>query len=604
MRLLRFLRHATGLSLRADPRATWTMFALLVAQAGVVAATGLSLRWLVDAAVGGRGGSVAAAVLVGGVAFGVGAVSIRVSLTLRVYLMERVDVAITREILSASTGIPTIEHLEHPEYLDRLELLRKGTWALSTSVWSVAGAASAAISLAASVVLLALVHPALALVATLAALPLLASRRAAGIVRGIEDECAERSRREQRLHALCIGAESNKELRVAGAAPVLDERADALWRQVTRREAVGRLRATGWQLAGWAGYGAGFLAALMIVAELIAGGRASLGDAALFVSLATQLQGQIRLVVWNIGRVAEAGHVVGHYLWLRGYARDRPAPTEPPPPRLREGIVLDAVAFRYSGARADTLHGIDLHLRPGRIVALVGVNGAGKTTLVKLLTGMYHPTGGTVLVDGRPLTGIDPAAWRGALSGVFQDFARFQFRARETIGVGDLPRVRDRGAIGRAVARANAGPLVRRLPDGLETQLGRDFDGVEPSVGQWQTLALSRGFMRSAPVLIVLDEPTAALDAQAEHELFTHYAARARSNARRYGTTTLLVSHRFSTVRMADLIVVLDGGRITERGSHDELMAAGGGYAELYRLQASGYDTGTATAPPDTAVAP
>lgn len=595
MTFVRFLAHAFRLTRRVDGRATWALVALLLAQAGVVAAVGLSLRWLVDAVAVGRADQAGAAIAVGALAFGVGAVGIRVAFTLRVYLMERVDVTITDDILSTSAHIATIEHLEQPDHLDRQELLRKGSWALSTSVWSAAGAVSAAVSLLASMLLLALVHPVLIALAGLAVPPLLASRRAARIARDVEDACAEPQRHERRLHELCISAEANKELRIAGATAVLASRAEHLWRGTTRREAIGRLRGLVWQLGGWTAYTAGFLAALVVVARLVAGGRATPGDAALVVSLAIQLQGQIRLVVWNIGRVAEAGHVVEHYTWLRDYANGQPRPTRPAPTRLHDGIVLNGVRFRYPGAAADTLHGIDLRLDAGQIVALVGVNGAGKTTLVKLLTGLYRPTEGAVLVDGSPLTDVEPAAWRSVLSGVFQDFARFQFRAWECIGVGDLRWLHDRPTIDRAVGRANAGPLVRQLPRGLDTQLGRDFDGVEPSVGQWQTLALTRGFMRPDPVLVVLDEPTAALDALAEHELFSQFTDQARANAAAHGTTTVLVSHRFTTVRMADLIVVLDRGTITELGSHEELMAAGGEYADLYRLQTAAYAVGPAT---------
>lgn len=586
---LRFLRHVFVLTVRTDRRATGVLILLLVAQTGVVAATGLSLRWLVDAAIAGDRGGAVAAIVVGAAASGLGAIGIRVSFTLRVYLMERVDVALTREILQASAGIPTVEHLEHPAYLDRLDLLRKGSWALATLVWSVLGAVSAVVSLAASVVLLALVHPLVAVLAVLAVPPLLASRRSAAIAREVQDACAETNRREQRMHAMCLSPEAAKEMHVTGAAAVLDDRADRLWRWSTRRDAVGRLRGMAWQLAGWSCYVGGLLAALVLVARLIGDGRATAGDAVLIVSLATQLQAQIRLVVWNAGRVAEAGHLVRHYRWLMAYARERRAGTGALSGRPRDGIVLRDVRFRYPGATQDVLHGIDLRLPAGQIVALVGVNGAGKTTLVKLLTGMYQPTGGEITVDGEPLSRIEPANWRGNLSGVFQDFSRFQFRAWETIGVGDLRRLHDRAAVEQAVALANAEPVLRRLPAGLDTQLGRDFAGVEPSVGQWQTLALTRGLMRPAPVLMVLDEPTAALDAQAEHELFRDFATWARTAGARYGTVSVLVSHRFSTVRMADLIVVVEDGRIAELGDHDQLMASGGTYAELYRLQADGY---------------
>jgi ATP-binding cassette subfamily B protein len=218
-------------------------------------------------------------------------------------------------------------------------------------------------------------------------------------------------------------------------------------------------------------------------------------------------------------------------------------------------------------------------------VAIVGENGAGKTTLVKLLSGMYRPTSGRILVDGVNLADMPSDAWRARLSGAFQDFFRFELTAGRSVGLGDLPRLDERPAVLAAVERAGAADVVERLAAGLDTQLGPTWDGgVELSFGQWQKLALARGFMRDAPHLLVLDEPTAALDAETEHALFERYAAAARGDG-----ITILVSHRFSTVRMADSIVVLDGARVVESGSHESLMARGGHYAELYGIQAAAY---------------
>jgi ATP-binding cassette subfamily B protein len=202
---------------------------------------------------------------------------------------------------------------------------------------------------------------------------------------------------------------------------------------------------------------------------------------------------------------------------------------------------------------------------------------------------MYEPTSGAILVDETPLARVPADAWRARLAGAFQDFFRFEFRARHTVGLGDVPRMDDEPAVVRAIDRAGAGDLVARLPSGLDTQLGPTWPGgVEVSFGQWQKLALARGFMRDRPLLLVLDEPTAALDAETEHALFERYAEAARGNDGD-DRITLLVSHRFSTVRMAGLIVVLDGARLVEMGSHDELMANGGQYSQLYAIQANAY---------------
>jgi ATP-binding cassette subfamily B protein len=222
-------------------------------------------------------------------------------------------------------------------------------------------------------------------------------------------------------------------------------------------------------------------------------------------------------------------------------------------------------------------------------VAVVGENGAGKTTLVKLLSKLYEPLSGTIRVDGVDLARMPADEWRARLSGAYQDFFRFELRAQQSVGLGDQPRVDDRAAVTTAVGRAGADDVVTALAAGLDTQLGPTWpDGVEVSFGQWQKLALARGFMRDEPLLLVLDEPTAALDAETEHALFERYAEGARRGAAS-GRITILVSHRFSTVRMADLIVVLDGAHVVEVGSHEALMAKGGTYAELYRLQAEAY---------------
>jgi ATP-binding cassette subfamily B protein len=220
----------------------------------------------------------------------------------------------------------------------------------------------------------------------------------------------------------------------------------------------------------------------------------------------------------------------------------------------------------------------------------VGENGAGKTTLIKLLAKMYEPTDGAILIDDAPLARMQAAEWRSRVSGAFQDFFRFEFRARQTVGLGDLSRMEEELAIRSAISRAGADDVVAHLPSGLDTQLGRAWEGgAELSFGQWQKLSLARGFMRETPLVLVLDEPTAALDAETEHGLFERFAAAARSENKGSGRITILVSHRFSTVRMADLIVVLDGARMVEAGTHEELMAQRGTYSELYGIQAAAY---------------
>ena len=261
----------------------------------------------------------------------------------------------------------------------------------------------------------------------------------------------------------------------------------------------------------------------------------------------------------------------------------------PVPVSLRSGIRLENVSFQYPGTSRTVLDDVSLTLPSGAVIAIVGENGAGKTTLVKLLAKMYEPTAGSIFVDDVPLARMPASEWRGRLAGAFQDFFRFEFRAAHTVGLGDVPRLDDEPAVRAAIERAGAADVIAHLTSGLETQLGPTWPGgTELSFGQWQKLALARGFMRDQPLLLILDEPTAALDAETEHALFDRYAEAAHG-AGGEGRITILVSHRFSTVRMADLIVVLDGACLVEVGTHDELMAKGGQYSELYGIQAAAY---------------
>ncbi|MGH7463335.1 MAG: ABC transporter ATP-binding protein, partial [Longimicrobiales bacterium] len=233
-------------------------------------------------------------------------------------------------------------------------------------------------------------------------------------------------------------------------------------------------------------------------------------------------------------------------------------------------LAFDSVGFVHQSAASPALSEISFAVSRGETVAFVGPSGAGKTTLVKLLCKLYAPTSGRIVVDGIDLQRLPAAAWRERLAGAFQDFFRFEFKAGHAVGIGDLPRLDDRETVAAAVERAGASGVIEQLPAELDTQLGPTWpDGVELSFGQWQKLALARGFMREEPILLVLDEPTAALDAETEHALFERYAQAARGDQ-----ITLLVSHRFSTVRMADTIIVLDGARVVEAGTHEELMVA------------------------------
>ena len=316
-----------------------------------------------------------------------------------------------------------------------------------------------------------------------------------------------------------------------------------------------------------------------------AAARITIGELTLYLVAFRQGQQAFQSILTAIGGMYEDN------LYMSNLFQYLDVETAPPVPLLsatnegaERGIRFEGVGFRYPGQENFALRGIDLFLPAGQSVALVGENGAGKTTLIKLLTRLYEPTEGRILLDGRDLRAWDEEALRRRIGVIFQDFNRYQLTLRENVSAGGFEHAHDEPRIGRAVESGGATEVVAALTAGLDTQLGRWFqDGVELSGGQWQKVALARAFMREEADVLVLDEPTAALDAEAEAAVFERFRALAQ------GRTTLLISHRFSTVRTADRILVLEHGRIVEQGSHEELVGSPTRYARLFTLQAAGY---------------
>jgi ATP-binding cassette subfamily B protein len=409
-----------------------------------------------------------------------------------------------------------------------------------------------------------------------------------GVERQVEERFAQHNRLAEHLFATATSAAAAKEVRVTGIGDDLADRRRAEWQRWFAPVARARWGTAISHSVAWAIFGLGYVGAVVFV---VVGLDAAVGSVLLILAAGARLSAYVG------GTIGEIGFLRGIWLdgsrrlvWLENYTTALSADVDiTVPERLVDGIKFEQVSFAYPGASRLALQDITFRLPAGAVVAVVGENGAGKSTLVKLLAKMYEPTSGEILIDGQPLRRMAAAEWRGRLTGAFQDFFRFEFSAQQSVGLGDLPRLDNEPAVVDAVRKAGAGDVVERLPEGLHSQLGPTWPGgQELSFGQWQKFALSRGYMRVAPLLMVLDEPTAALDAETEHELFERYADAARRDESP-GSITILVSHRFSTVRMADLIVVLDGSRLAEVGSHDELMRRNGPYADLYRIQAAAY---------------
>jgi ATP-binding cassette, subfamily B, bacterial len=382
----------------------------------------------------------------------------------------------------------------------------------------------------------------------------------------------------------------SKEVRVFGLADEMLGRHRRASETARTKMVKAAVRGAAWDAFGGFIAVAAHMAALAYVVYRAQQGQATLGEIVMTMRLTSMLNAQIAGIAHSTGMLVQTLQVAVRHIWLLDYSRAQHAARsgeEPAPTELRGGIAFEGVSFAYPGTETEVLCDVDLWLPPGAVVAVVGENGAGKSTLVKLLSRMYEPSQGRITVDGVDLARFDPTTWRARLSAAFQDACRFEFLLGETIGVGDVDQLNDAYQVLMAAERAGAGPVLESLPAGLNTQLGRRFEGVELSGGQWQRLALARAGMRD-PLLLLLDEPTANLDAEAEFALF-ETIARATRRARARGAVTILVSHRFSTVRMADVIVVVDGGKVLEVGSHDELMNQGRLYAELFTLQSSAY---------------
>jgi ATP-binding cassette subfamily B protein len=340
-----------------------------------------------------------------------------------------------------------------------------------------------------------------------------------------------------------------------------------------------------------AGFGLGLIATLGFygsyawIVWYTVQGKISLGDMTLYLAIFRQGQSTFQSILSAVGNIYENNLFMANFfeflcleprMKITGQKRKLSLP-------LRGGIEFRDIGFRYPDSEEWALRGVNLIIRPGEKIALVGHNGAGKTTLIKLLSRLYDPTEGSILIDGIDIRDLDPLELQQRIGVIFQDFVRYHLPVRENIGFGQIDAMDDVERIAAAARKSGAQAVVEELPEGYETMLGRWFhDGHELSLGQWQKVALARAFMRDAEIL-VLDEPTASVDARAEYEIFQNFKALTE------GKMAILISHRFSTVRMADRIAVIQEGRIAELGTHDELLSRAGTYAELFSMQAEGY---------------
>ncbi|MEV0581321.1 ABC transporter ATP-binding protein [Nonomuraea sp. NPDC050310] len=579
-----------GAAFRADPRKALLVLALTPVSGAIAAVTAIGLRLMVDSATAAdlAGMTSAAALLAGAlvVAFLAGTLVAEA----RIQLQLRVGLVLDQRIMTLCGSLPQLDHHENPAYQDRLDLLRNHRQGLGGAFGIIVENARTLITFGLTVSLLMSVRPELLFLVLLAFPTVLAVRRGERATARAEEHTTEPNRLRKALFTLVTSPLSAKEIRVYGLQGELAERHRDLQEQVDGPKRRAEWRSALWTSGGWTLFGLGFAGALYLVVSAALAGKATPGDVVLTLSLGSQLTSNVSGMITMLSFLQRSVRTVGYYLWLDDHAKAvvqaRNGSAVPPPPG--HDLVLDRLTFSYPGAARPILDDLSLRLPAGSTVAIVGENGAGKTTLVKLLCQMYQPTSGRITYAGRDITDYDLQAWRRRTTACFQDYLRPEFLLHESVGLGDLPRIDDLPAVEAALDRAGAAAIPGLLPQGLQTQLGATFPGgTDLSGGQWQKLAMARAGLREAPLLRVLDEPAANLDPAAEYEIFRSFQETAARSGD--GTITVFVSHRFATVRSADLIVVLDDCRIREVGSHADLMAAGDLYATLYALHAKGY---------------
>jgi ATP-binding cassette subfamily B protein len=500
---------------------------------------------------------------------------------LRAQLGQRVNEMILEKALTLE-----LRHFEDSEFYDKLTRARReaSTRPLSLVMRSF-GLVQNFIALASYGTLLWQFSPWAVLVLLFAGLPsFIAEAKFSGDAFRLFRWRSPETRMQMYLETVLAREDHAKEVKLFGLGPLLLDRYRSIFRKVFKEDRALTIRRDSWGFFLGLISTAAFYAAYAWIAVSAVRGQITLGQMTMYVLLFRQGQSAVSASLAAISGMYEDNLYLSTLYDYLDTPVDAPSGSATAGPDPGDGVRFEHVSFTYPGATEPAVHDVSLHLHPGHSLALVGENGSGKTTLIKLLTRLYVPSAGRITLDGLDLAQWNPVALHRRVAVIFQDFARYQLKVGENIGVGDVEHFEDEVRWREAAQLATASPFVDEMPAGYQTQLGKWFkDGRELSGGQWQKIALARAFIREGADLLVLDEPTAAMDARAEAQVFEQFRELARERM------VILISHRFSTVRMADEIVVIQGGRILERGSHDDLMALDGHYAHLFALQARGY---------------
>ncbi|HEY2752917.1 ABC transporter ATP-binding protein [Phenylobacterium sp.] len=590
-KLVRTASTLLGLAFAAAPRLAPAAIVTEFLGAVLTLVSSYQIQGVVQAATSGDTRRALAAGFALAVIGGAAAISYLIYARLLPRVIEAITVHLDGELVRLTAQIPTLEYADRPLHADKIALIRGQSQQLANGLQAVTLNVRMGIMLAGSFAILVSIDPWLALLPLFAIPRAVAGQQARKLAVQAQEATAEPMRLRGHIFNQATSPVAGKEIRIFGLGGELAER----YRNITQTTRHLNVRAN-WGGALWSSLGdvvftLGCVGAMAWLVVQAARGAVSPGGVVLAATLSTGLILQMTFALQFAQYFQVIMTTVERYLWLVDFsnAAAQAAQVETPTPsHLRRGITIEGVSFAYPDRDKPVLCDVSLELPAGRVIALVGENGSGKSTLVKLLCGFYPASKGRILVDDTDLAAIKAAEWRQRISAAFQDFTNFEVALHESVGIGHLERLGERDRAAAALDRAGAGELATLSAEGLDAKLGKKWGGMDLSGGQWQKLALGRSLMREQPLLVVFDEPAAALDASAEHDMFERFAAEACSGDSA-GRATLLVSHRFSTVRMADAIAVLDAGRILEFGSHETLMAAGGKYAELFELQASGY---------------
>ncbi len=500
---------------------------------------------------------------------------------LRALLGQRVNVMILEKALTLQ-----LTHFEDSEFYDKLTQARREASSRPLSLVNrTFGLAQNSISLTSYAILLYTFSPWAVAILVLAGLPsFFAEAKFSGDRFRLFRWRSPDTRMQMYLETVMAREDSVKEVKLFQLGPRLLQRYRDIFQKLFKEDRKLTLRRDSWGFALGLISTAAFYGAYAWIVLVTISKQITLGAMTMYLMLFRQGQAAVAAILSAISGMYEDNLYVSNlyeYLEQPIASRSGDAKTGPDPSR---GLELENVSFAYPGTKSNALEDISLQIRPGESLAVVGENGSGKTTLIKLLTRLYEPSAGRIILDGLALTEWDIGSLRQRIGVIFQDFGRYQFSVGENIGAGDVRFIDEKARWEKAADMGQAAPFIRDLPDGYDTQLGRWFkDGRELSGGQWQKIALSRAFMRTDADILVLDEPTAAMDAASEAAIFDHFRKMSKTKM------TILISHRFSTVRTADQIVVIHNGVIQERGNHETLMAKDGQYAHLFRLQAKGY---------------